>query len=167
VVDPPPKEATMPQTTAKALTPKDVAEKFGTDSKTLHRFLRRTHADDAPGRGGRWEVDAKKLPALRKEFDAWLKSEAERKAAAAKAREERAAKDPAPEGQADEESDPERQPECEKDAVDRAQDKGCCPAARSPAPAAAARPARRSPPPPDLTAQALAPTRGGFGLSRS
>jgi hypothetical protein len=65
-----------------------VAEKFDTDSKTLRRFLRAKHSDEKPGQGGRWSIDAKKLPALKKEFDAWVKAEADRKAKAAEAKAE-------------------------------------------------------------------------------
>jgi hypothetical protein len=70
-------ESTAPAT----ITPKDLADKLSTDSKTVRRFLRRQHGDDAPGQGGRWSIPAADVKKLAKEFEAWQKSEAERKAA--------------------------------------------------------------------------------------
>jgi hypothetical protein len=98
---------------AATLTPKDLAEKLSTDSKTVRRFLRKAHGDDAPGQGGRWSIPTADVTKLRKEFQAFQAAEADRKAKAAEAK---AAK-------ADEESDDEAEtddpkPERTADAVD-------------------------------------------------
>jgi hypothetical protein len=55
-------------------TPKEVAQEFGTDAKTLRKFLRSiTPIEDRPGKGGRWSLPAtkKQLTTLRKRFDEW------------------------------------------------------------------------------------------------
>ena len=115
----------MTETTT--LTPKDLTEKLSTDSKTVRRFLRKAHGDDAPGQGGRWAIDPKVLPKLAKEFETWQKAEADRKAKAAKeladARAKTAAESQSPAETAT--AKPE-QPRTQ-DAVDAAQAKGSLP----------------------------------------
>jgi hypothetical protein len=54
-----------------ALTTKDIADEFGTDSKTLRKFLRSHMPKDAqPGQGGRYAFEKKDLAGLKK---AWMK----------------------------------------------------------------------------------------------
>jgi hypothetical protein len=75
----------------KTLTPKEIAVDFGTDPKTLRKFLRSiTPVDDRPGKGSRWSIpgNAKNLKSLRTQFDAW---EIKRKEDAARRAEEAAA----------------------------------------------------------------------------
>ena len=67
------------------LTAKQAATKLGTDARTLRKFFRATPDIEAVGRGGKYEIDAKELPAIRKAFKVWEKAEA-------KAAEERAAR---------------------------------------------------------------------------
>lgn len=138
---------------AKTLTPKDVAEKFGTDSKTLRRFLRKQRPDAKPGQGGRWEIPAADVAKLKKQFTAWTKAETERKAEAANEKAAKAQTPPA-EGQEpaaesklraptpedeteaeteaesledDDEADEEPQPERQADVVDAVQARGGLP----------------------------------------
>ena len=55
-------------------TAKQVAIRCGTDSKTMRKFFRSSHSTVEPvGQGGRYEFDAKDLPKIRKEFNAWTK----------------------------------------------------------------------------------------------
>ena len=55
-----------------SLSAKEVAVQFGTDARTLRKFLRATTPkDDQPGQGNRWSVDEDELKALRKKFDEW------------------------------------------------------------------------------------------------
>lgn len=68
------------------LTPTELASEFGTDSKTLRKFLRSvTPRDEQPGKGGRWAVDGTKrnLTKLRKQFNDWHAAELEARAARA------------------------------------------------------------------------------------
>lgn len=62
----------------KTLTVKEVAEKFGTDGRTLRKFLRHevkqaggTIGEDTPGKGRRYSLEAKEVTAMRKRFNAW------------------------------------------------------------------------------------------------
>ena len=67
-------------------TPKEVAQEFGTDAKTLRKFLRSiTPVEDRPGKGSRWEIPATKkaLTKLQTRFNEW---ETARQVAAAEAR---------------------------------------------------------------------------------
>lgn len=53
-------------------TAKELAEKLGTDPKTVRRFLRSVLPEDArPGRGGRYALDAKAIKALEERFTTW------------------------------------------------------------------------------------------------
>lgn len=56
------------------MTPKEVAQALDTDPKTLRKFLRSRSsgiAADAPGKGGRWAIEAKKVRSLRTKFAKW------------------------------------------------------------------------------------------------
>ena len=66
---------------AKTLTVKEVAEQFGTDGRTLRKFLRHqvkesggTVGEDTPGKGGRYALDARKVAKLQRDFNAWNES---------------------------------------------------------------------------------------------
>lgn len=80
----------------KTLTPKELAQVLGTDGKTARRFLRSDAsgvADQAPGKGGRWAIEATKVRSLKAKFPKWEKDQAAQRAdalerKAAKAREE-------------------------------------------------------------------------------
>lgn len=63
-------------TEPKTLSTREVAEKVGTDPKTLRVFLRAT--SQGVGSGKRYALPAKDVPKVKKEFVAW---EAERQAA--------------------------------------------------------------------------------------
>lgn len=53
-------------------TAKQVATRCGTDSKTMRKFFRSSHSTvKAVGQGGRYEFDAKDLPKIQREFNAW------------------------------------------------------------------------------------------------
>ncbi len=59
---------------SKTLTAKEVADKFGTDGRTLRKFLRKDAKDqgtETPGKGGRYQIEAKKVASLQKRFSAW------------------------------------------------------------------------------------------------
>lgn len=59
---------------AKTFTPKEIAQKFATDPKTLRKFLRKDAKDNGgenPGKGARWAIPATSLKGLQKRFDAW------------------------------------------------------------------------------------------------
>jgi hypothetical protein len=59
---------------AQSRTPKDIALEWGTDAKTLRKFLRKDIKDkglESPGKGQRWAIDARSLKSLQKRFDAW------------------------------------------------------------------------------------------------
>lgn len=73
-----------------ALTTIDVAAKFETTPRTLRKFLRadaraNDRGDTLPGKGSRYALESKTLPAMRKRFLKWQEAEA-------KARAERAAR---------------------------------------------------------------------------
>jgi hypothetical protein len=60
----------MPNT----LTPKEIAQKWDTDARTLRKFLRtnaKAEGVETPGKGGRWGIEAKSLRSLKTRFDAW------------------------------------------------------------------------------------------------
>lgn len=66
------------------LSAKEVASKFETTAKTLRKFLRTevkaaggAIGVDSPGKGGRWAIDAKSVPAMKKRFATWQKAQAE------------------------------------------------------------------------------------------
>ena len=52
------------------MTPKELANEFDTDPRTIRKFLRSLTTDRA-GKGGRWEIDPADLDALRTRFDAF------------------------------------------------------------------------------------------------
>lgn len=60
-------------------TAKQVAGRCGTDAKTMRKFFRSSSSTVEPvGQGGRYEFDAKDLPKIKREFDAWTKKSAAR-----------------------------------------------------------------------------------------
>lgn len=51
------------------LTSKDIADDFGTDPKSLRRFLRSTLSPESlPGKGGRYRIKASELEELRTRY---------------------------------------------------------------------------------------------------
>ena len=55
-------------------SPKDIALEFGTDAKTLRKFLRsdaKGKGAETPGKGHRWEIEARSVKSLQKRFNAW------------------------------------------------------------------------------------------------
>lgn len=63
---------------ATTLTVKEVAEKLGTEARTLRKFLRQEVTDaggkigeDTPGKGGRYQLEARSFASLQKRFKAW------------------------------------------------------------------------------------------------
>lgn len=51
------------------MTPSQVATEFGTDARTMRKFLRSITPKDAqPGKGSRWEIKKAELRGLRKKF---------------------------------------------------------------------------------------------------
>jgi len=73
------------------LTAKQVATKVGTDARTLRKFFRATDILDNAGRGGKYEIDAKEVPAIKKAFKVWEKDEVKKAEARAAAKAEKAA----------------------------------------------------------------------------
>lgn len=60
------KEIIMQYTTAA------IAEKFGTDSRTLRKFLRsESGMNSKVGKGKRWAIEGKEIAPLRSKFEAW------------------------------------------------------------------------------------------------
>ncbi|MDO3106508.1 hypothetical protein [Mycobacteroides abscessus] len=55
-----------------ALSTKDVAEKIGTNAKTLRVFLRASSDYQAVGSGARYSFTPKDVPALKARFTKWL-----------------------------------------------------------------------------------------------
>ena len=63
------------------VTPKELAQEFETDPRTLRKFLRRNARDnglETPGKGSRWAIERKDVKKLRKGFDAWIAANAEK-----------------------------------------------------------------------------------------
>lgn len=61
------------------MTPKEISLEWGTDAKTLRKFLRadiRAKGGENPGKGQRWAIDARSLKSLQKRFDAWNEAKA-------------------------------------------------------------------------------------------
>jgi transcription initiation factor IIE alpha subunit len=50
------------------LTPKDLAERWGTDAKTVRRFIR-TQTSDRANKGGRWAISSKAADELTAKFE--------------------------------------------------------------------------------------------------
>lgn len=91
---------------AKTLTPKEIAQQFGTNPKTLRKFLRsdaKGKGVESPGKGGRWAIPATSLKSLQKRFDAWKAVQAleAQKRRDALASTESDTEDEAPEGDAE------------------------------------------------------------------
>jgi hypothetical protein len=87
-------------------TPKEIAVKLGTDPKTLRKFLRSDAsgvADQAPGKGSRWSIEANAVRGMKSRFTKWDATRREEIArrAAERAEVARNAAD-APEGDGDE-----------------------------------------------------------------
>lgn len=56
------------------ITPKELAERFGTDQKLIRKFLREVTPEGArPGRGSRWAIPGNKreMTRLTKQFEEW------------------------------------------------------------------------------------------------
>lgn len=62
----------------KMLTTREVAEKLGTDPRTLRRFLRAK--DKGVGTGARYEFEPRDIAPLKKSFTSWDKARAEENA---------------------------------------------------------------------------------------
>jgi hypothetical protein len=65
--------------TATPHTPATLATEFGTDSRTMRKFLRSiTPKTEQPGKGGRWALPTAKreVASLRKQFAAWGEEQA-------------------------------------------------------------------------------------------
>lgn len=60
-------------------TVKEIAVEFGTDGRTLRKFLRSEAGLNARvGKGNRWAIEGKDVRKLRKGFDAWVAAKAEK-----------------------------------------------------------------------------------------
>lgn len=57
-------------------TPKEIAVEFGSDARTVRKFLR--SEGTRVGKGNRHAVEAKGMKSLRKRFDAWVAAKAEK-----------------------------------------------------------------------------------------
>lgn len=68
-------------TPAPILSTKDVADKVGTDAKTLRVFLRASKEYEAVGSGARYSFTSKDVPALKSRFAKWLEERQAAKAA--------------------------------------------------------------------------------------
>jgi hypothetical protein len=79
-----PAKAPKPEPNPNELTAPQAAKEIGTDPKTFRRWLRKSGR--AVGQGSRYSFPKSELPKLRREFKAWEKAEAARKAAAAEAK---------------------------------------------------------------------------------
>jgi hypothetical protein len=54
------------------ITPKEFAEKLGTDGRTVRKFLRSKDGLDARvGKGHRWAIESKQVSSLTKRFQKW------------------------------------------------------------------------------------------------
>jgi hypothetical protein len=64
-----------------------VADQLGTDPKTLRRFLRSSASSVTPvGSGGRYAFTNDQLPTMRREFDGWTASQADKPVAVTSSR---------------------------------------------------------------------------------
>lgn len=67
---------------ATTLTPKELAQRFGTDARTVRKFLRSKDGMDARvGKGSRWEIEARTVKSLQKRFTGWNAAQIAAKAA--------------------------------------------------------------------------------------
>ena len=55
---------------ATILSAKELASKLDTDPRTVRKFLR-SHLDETPGKGSRYQIEGKQVASLRKAFKAW------------------------------------------------------------------------------------------------
>lgn len=65
----------------KMLTPKELAVKFESDARTVRKFLRndaKVNGTETPGKGSRWEIEAKTVRTLQKRFNDWNAARAEK-----------------------------------------------------------------------------------------
>lgn len=63
----------------KTLNPKELAVELDTDAKTVRKFLRSKAsglAAEAPGKGGRWAIESKKVRSLKSKFGKWADDQA-------------------------------------------------------------------------------------------
>lgn len=64
----------------------EVATEFGTDARTLRKFLRSPQGTDSTvGKGARWSIEKRDLRSLRKRFETWSAAQEARKVQAAEA----------------------------------------------------------------------------------
>lgn len=64
----------------------EVATEFGTDARTLRKFLRSPQGTDSTvGKGARWSIEKRDLRSLRKRFENWSAAQEARKVQAAQA----------------------------------------------------------------------------------
>lgn len=64
----------------------EVATEFGTDARTLRKFLRSPQGTDSTvGKGARWSIEKRALRPLRKRFENWSAAQEARKVQAAEA----------------------------------------------------------------------------------
>lgn len=82
-------------TNAAELSTKDVAEKVGTDPKTLRVFLRASKDYNAVGSGARYSFTAKDIPTMKTRFNKWEKERAAARKAKADERDAKALADAA------------------------------------------------------------------------
>lgn len=66
------------------LTIPELAARLDTDARTTRKFLRNIAANDdtltAPGKGGRWVIEAKKVQSLKSKFSKFIEGEATKRA---------------------------------------------------------------------------------------
>lgn len=70
------------------LTAKEVAARFGTDPRTLRKFLRedaKVNEVETPGKGSRWTIEAKAVKSLNTRFNRWNDAKAAKAAEKAEA----------------------------------------------------------------------------------
>jgi hypothetical protein len=61
------------------LSAKELAREFDTDARTLRKFLREASGLEAPGQGGRWNLEKKQAKSLKKKFDEWSATKSTRR----------------------------------------------------------------------------------------
>ena len=86
-------DAPVAKAAAQPMTTREVADKIGTDPKTLRRFLRTPQSTfPAAGQGGRYSFVQKDMGLLKKKFTAWQKAEVAAREARAAAKVKKEAK---------------------------------------------------------------------------
>lgn len=76
------------------LTPTELGSEFGTDGRTVRKFLRSiTPREEQPGKGSRWAIDGSKrnVTRLQKQFNEWNAAQLEERAKRAAEAAEKAA----------------------------------------------------------------------------